>query len=63
MTAYAKALAAYLLGNWKGAARLFGEALALKPGDGPSETLLGYIERRALTPPAGWNGVRELTSK
>lgn len=61
--AHARALAAYLLGDWRGAARLFREALALKPGDGPSETLLAYMERRLLAPPVGWRGVRELTSK
>lgn len=60
---HARALAAYLLGDWRGAARLFREALALKPKDGPSETLLSYMERRSLTAPTGWLGVRELTSK
>ncbi|KAG8460208.1 hypothetical protein KFE25_004456 [Diacronema lutheri] len=60
---HARALAAYLLGDWRSAARLFREALALVPGDGPSTTLLTYMERRSLAPPPGWRGVRELTSK
>jgi len=60
---FARALDAYLLGDWKTAARLFRQGLELKPGDGPTDTLLTYIERRDLKAPSSWQGVRELTSK
>lgn len=60
---YARALDAYLLGDWKTAARLFRQGLQVKPADGPTETLLAYIERRELKAPQSWRGVRELTSK
>ena len=60
---YARALDSYFLGDWKTAARYFRSCLEQKPNDGPTETLLQYIERRDLKAPASWVGVRELTSK
>jgi len=32
-------------------------------GDGPSQTLIAFIEKHNGIAPKGWNGVRQLTSK
>jgi len=53
----------YLRGSWAEAHALFAQCKELLPDDGPTETLMVYIERRNLQAPAGWKGVRELTSK
>lgn len=60
---FGKAREAYFAGEWKDAQRWFHECQRILPNDGPTQTLLQYIERRDCTAPPSWNGVRELTSK
>jgi adenylate cyclase len=57
LSAYAEALEAYRKGSWTEALSLFRQVLTLRPGDGPSRTLI----RRSLSyrddPPEIWDGV------
>lgn len=64
MKTYEEGLEAYKRRDFKAAAAQFGGVLALDPTDGPSRV---YLERTkeylVAPPPAGWDGVYELTSK
>ena len=60
---FAAAVASYLRGHWVEARRGLEAAMALRPDDGPSATLLRYMQSWAYTAPAGWAGYRELTEK
>jgi class 3 adenylate cyclase len=60
----------YLQGDWKEAKEIFlkvNEIIAKVPtfekGDGPSNTLLRYMEAHGWQAPASWKGYRPLTSK
>jgi class 3 adenylate cyclase len=53
----------YIEGNWEEAEVNFHTALAQKPKDGPSITLLEFMEGKSHTVPGDWVGVRELTEK
>ncbi|KAG8460085.1 hypothetical protein KFE25_014230 [Diacronema lutheri] len=63
MDAWDAALRLYLAGQWGDAMPLFRRCSRMLPTDGPTQTLIGYLERRNCQAPAGWTGVRELTSK
>lgn len=63
-------VANYLGGNWSAARTSLERSnvlmMAVAPslnGDGPSLTLLAYMEERQWTAPADWQGYRPLTSK
>ena len=60
---YGKGFDSYIDGNWKEAFAYFEKALTLRPSDGPSRTLMGYLESKNCISPGGWKGYRELTSK
>jgi len=62
-------LACYLSGNWTMARKLLEKADETmqangdKRGDGPSRTLLSYMQAENWTVPADWKGCRPLTRK
>ncbi len=61
----------YINGKWSEALTIFKETLVkylfqnMRSDhiDGPSQTLIGVIERQKGEAPINWNGYRELTSK
>ncbi len=53
----------YIGGDWAEAKGKFEEFLKVKPGDGPTSTLLNYLKARNYKKPEGWDGFRKLTSK
>jgi hypothetical protein len=53
----------YIGGNWNQAIENFKKALVLHPNDGPTMTLLGYMEGFNGIAPATWKGYRALTEK
>lgn len=53
----------YLSGDWTAAREEFEVALNTRPGDGPSNTLLSYMQSFGYACPADWQGFRELTEK
>eukprot|EP00831_Metopus_contortus_P018240 TRINITY_DN17778_c0_g1_i1.p1 TRINITY_DN17778_c0_g1~~TRINITY_DN17778_c0_g1_i1.p1 ORF type:complete len:150 (-),score=45.20 TRINITY_DN17778_c0_g1_i1:39-488(-) len=53
----------YLDGNWNQAVENMKKALVVNPTDGPTITLLNYMENRNCQAPITWIGVRELTEK
>lgn len=64
LDAYAAALALFRERKWNGAVEAFEKALALKPGDRPSEIYVGRAQAfMASPPPPDWEGVFELSSK
>lgn len=56
MEAWDEALRLYLGGKWPEAIVCFRKCKALVPDDGPTDTLMTYLERRNCEAPAGWNG-------
>lgn len=61
---YEEGLAAYRTRNWKVAQAHFRAALAARPGDGPSTTMLRRSRAFEKDPPhANWNGVWNMASK
>jgi class 3 adenylate cyclase len=59
---------AYLAANWAKARQLLEECDKMmeksdRGGDGPSQTILGYMRNRAWQCPPEWQGYRPLTSK
>ena len=69
LTAFNKGITAYLAGEWlvsKIALEESNELMKKVPGfscDGPSATLLEYMNARDWKAPADWDGFRPLTSK
>ena len=53
----------YIAGDWATAEDIFSQCLKSHPNDGPTHTLKNYISERNGTPPADWDGFRELTDK
>eukprot|EP01022_Parablepharisma_sp_SALTPOND_P006658 TRINITY_DN126_c0_g1_i1.p1 TRINITY_DN126_c0_g1~~TRINITY_DN126_c0_g1_i1.p1 ORF type:complete len:841 (+),score=86.73 TRINITY_DN126_c0_g1_i1:4736-7258(+) len=53
----------YLKGNWNQCIESFKKALLVRPRDGPTLTLMAYIESLGCNPPVGWRGYRTLTEK
>lgn len=70
-TIWEKGFREYEAGNWKNARKYFKETqtyckwtvTAGSKSDGPSTTLLKYMENRNWTAPKSWVGVRELNEK
>jgi adenylate cyclase len=60
LTAYERALDAFLAGHWTEAFDLLHQ---VPPNDRVKDFLTVYIAQHNRTPPANWNGVIELTSK
>lgn len=66
---FKEAVTMYIGGDWEGAKPLFEKADELMrevpcmDGDGPSQTLLSYMQNRNFKPPKNWKGYRPLTSK
>ena len=60
---YEDGLEYYLSGNWKRAWTVFKDILVERPKDGPTLTLVGYMEKHGLQCPEDWRGFRPLTSK
>ena len=58
MDAWDAALRLYLAGQWGDAMPLFRRCSRMLPTDGPTQTLIGYLERRNCQAPAGWTGAR-----
>ena len=70
LTTFKNGVEEYLDGNWKVAKTLLEKTNALMKvlapslgGDGPSKTLLNYIEEFGPDAPAWWKGYRPLTAK
>ena len=53
----------YIAGNWNQAVENFKKALVLRPNDGPTVTLLSYMEGHNGIAPPTWKGYRILTEK
>lgn len=53
----------YIGGKWKLSKKWLDESLILKPNDGPTMTLMRFIERFEFVAPKDWKGYRELTEK
>ena len=61
---FSEALSFYLSGNWREAqAMLHDRCLPMLPLDGPTNSLLLYLQEHDCVPPPGWAGVRELMYK
>ncbi len=61
---YSKALGLYRKRDFKSAAEIFGSALEVIPGDGPSRVYLERCRKYEVEPPRqDWDGTWELTSK
>jgi hypothetical protein len=56
MQTWDQALRLYMHGSWAEAHQLFAKCKALVPDDGPTETLMDYLERRNCVAPKGWHG-------
>ena len=53
----------YIAGKWKEAKQKFKECLEIRKSDGPTLTLMNYIESLGFEAPESWKGYRELTEK
>jgi adenylate cyclase len=63
-TQYSEGLAAYRACRWDDARNSFNAALEILPGDGPSQTLLGRVDRfQTDPPPPDWNGSWQMEHK
>ncbi len=60
---YQEGYANYVSGNWNQAIENFRKALVLRPNDGPTMTLLSYMEAHNGMSPPTWKGFRVLTEK
>lgn len=60
---YAEAFRQYVEGDWMESHRLLETCMELNPKDGPTKTLMHYIESFNIQSPESWKGFRELTSK
>jgi len=62
---FRKAVATYLLGKWKEAKRILEvtSTMIQDEEDGPSGTLLKFMEKHNFEAPADWKGYRKLTEK
>ena len=63
LDSWEKGINSYKKGDWVSAKMFFTTCKNIDPEDGPTKTLLNYINGRNLKPPEGWKGVRELQSK
>lgn len=63
LDSWEKGIDSYKKGDWVSAKMFFTTCKNIDPEDGPTATLLNYINGRNLKPPEGWKGVRELQSK
>lgn len=57
---YAVALASFRQGRFEDAAKILEDALAIDPGDPPSEALLARCRAYAVEPPPGFDGITQL---
>lgn len=62
-TVFREGVEAYLTGDWGKARDCLIQAESLLPDDGPSKTLLSYMEEFEFNSPHDWDGYRELTEK
>lgn len=60
---YEEGLEYYLSGNWNRAWSVWRDVLADRPKDGPTLTLMKYLELHNKQCPEDWRGYRPLTSK
>lgn len=60
---FAEGFREYIQGEWEVAYHVFEKCLELNPKDGPTKTLMHYIEDYNLQAPDDWEGYRKLTSK
>ena len=64
LKSYAAGLEAYRQKSWREALALFGQAVALWPGDGPARTMAERcVIHQQTPPPAEWDGVFEQAFK
>jgi len=70
LTMFKEGVALYLAGDWQGAKVLLSksdlwmrECVPVLGGDGPSQTLLNYMENQNFEAPKKWAGFRPLTAK
>lgn len=61
--AHKEAMVHYIEGRWLEAKDVFYRCLRLVPMDGPSLTVLHFMEKWGFQHPEGWDGVRVLASK
>lgn len=60
---YEEGYKSYISGDWPHAVDCFKKALVLNPSDGPTFTLLQYMEMHNGVAPSSWQGYRVLTEK
>lgn len=53
----------YIKGDWPNSEKKLNECLRIRPGDGPSTTILTVIDSDHGIAPSTWKGYRELTEK
>ncbi|OMJ84319.1 hypothetical protein SteCoe_14605 [Stentor coeruleus] len=58
--AYDNALRKYLDGRWKDALFLFKDVLKYRENDGPSNSIIAYMEESNFKAPKDWKGIRPL---
>ncbi|OMJ76643.1 hypothetical protein SteCoe_23946 [Stentor coeruleus] len=58
--AHATAMKEYLDGNWKEALGLFKNVLKYRENDGPSNSIIAYMEENNFNAPQDWKGIRPL---
>lgn len=64
LKSYKKGFKNYLQGDWQKSKEYFEKCLMMNPSDGPSKTLLSYIESNDFeSKNVNWKGYRVLTDK
>ena len=59
--AFKTAVEHYLQGEWEKAAVYFNDAMKIRENDGPSKSLMVFMEKFGFKKPDDWQGFRELT--
>jgi len=60
---FKRAYKCYLLGAWTQAQQCLQTCLRYFPNDGPTNSILEFIEKQNLDPPSNWKGCRALAAK
>jgi hypothetical protein len=60
---FSQGMNAYLAGEWAAAKVHFEAAQKIVPTDGPTRTLLDYLQKCAYVKPVDWDGCREFVEK
>lgn len=63
LAAYDQGMSSYLMGEWIKAMSYLKKALRVKPKDGPTMSILEYMDDFKFVCPKSWEGYRILTEK